>query len=116
MRVVKAQEARARVIMERERIPKPLWAFRCDSALPHLELNPILAAGIHDQRFSIEVKQRIKAGIAHVRLHGCYHRIITSSTISLPHRTIYADAVVAWLWAVVCLHTAARTKWRLANR
>ncbi|GLU35336.1 hypothetical protein Busp01_51780 [Trinickia caryophylli] len=120
MRVVKAQEARARLVMERERIPKPLRTFRCDGALPHLELNPTLAAGIHDKRFSIEIKQRIKAGIAHVRLLGCYHRIITSSIISLPRRTTYADADadadVARLRAVVCLHTPARTKWRLANR
>lgn len=93
VRVIETQQARARLVMERERIPKPLRSLRRHGTLLHLKLHPTFATGIHDERFTIEVEQRVKAWIVHIRFHVCYHRIITLSIDSLwesPRRTVAA--------------------------
>lgn len=98
--------------MERQRIPNPLRSLRRPGALRHLKLHPTFAAGVHDERFPIEVEQRVEGGIAHIRLHECYHWIITLSTNSLLDRlrTIVAAPISAIVRrrAAPCGHAQAR--------
>lgn len=47
--------------MKRQRIPNALRALSRPGTRPYVERHTTLAAGIHDERFSLEVKQRIEA-------------------------------------------------------
>lgn len=88
------------------------------------KLHPTHAAGIHDERFAIQVEQRIEAGVAHIRVSQCYHRIITKS-INL-FELVCAETVApggAAIWPEISTRSCAgsrsrqmlTTKWRLVG-